>query len=60
MYVKVGSKAVRLTRNGTNMELVKIYFRTIWRIEPKYTETDLRESQICPIWDQYDLLWMPK
>ena len=50
---------VRLAPNGTNVGLFKISFSTFWLTEPKCTETDLKKSQICPIWDQSDLIWMP-
>ena len=29
----------------------------VWPHEPKCTETDLKKSQICPIWAQYDSIW---
>ena len=35
---------VRLAPNGTNLGLFKISFSTFC------TETDLKKSQICPIW----------
>ena len=41
---------VRLAPNGTNLGLFKISFSTLWRAAPKCTETDLKMSQICPIW----------
>ena len=31
----------------------------IWLAEPKCTETDLKMSEICPIWSQSDPIWMP-
>ena len=40
---------VRLVLNETNLGLFKISFSTFWLAEPKCTETDLRNSQICPI-----------
>ena len=27
--------------------------------DPKCTDTDLKKSQICPIWGQGDPIWMP-
>ena len=45
---------VRLAPNGTNLGLLKISFSTFWRPAPKCTETDLKKSQICPIWGQSD------
>ena len=41
---------------GTNLGLFKISFSTFWRLAPKCTETDLKKSQICPIWDQSESL----
>ena len=49
---------VRLAPNGTNLWLFKISFSTFWLSEPKCTETDLKKSQICPIWGQSDQLLM--
>ena len=49
---------VILAPNRTNLGLFKISFSTFW-LEPKYTESDLRKSQICPIWGQYVLTWIP-
>ena len=36
--------------NGINLGLLKICFSTFWLAEPKCTETDLKKSQIYPIW----------
>ena len=41
------------------MGLFKITFSTFWLGEPKCTETDLKKSQISPIWGQSDPIWMP-
>ena len=49
--VSLDSKVVRLAPNGINVGLFKISFSTFWLTEPKCTETDLKKSQICPIWD---------
>ena len=51
---------VTLASNGINVGLFKISFSTFWIAEPKCTETDLKKSQICPIWGQSDPIWMPK
>ena len=40
---------VRLAPNGKNLGLFKISFSTSWLGKPKFTETDLKKSQICPI-----------
>ena len=45
---------VRLAPDGTNVGLFKISFSTFWLGEPKCTDTDLKQSQICPIWSQSD------
>ena len=37
---------------------VKISLSTFWRAAPKYTETDFKTSQICPIWGQSDSIRM--
>ena len=50
---------VRLAPNATNLGLFKISFSTFWRTAPKCTETDLKKSQICPIWGQSDLILLP-
>ena len=42
-----------------NLGLFKISFSTFWRPASKCTETDLKKSQICPIWGQSDPIWMP-
>ena len=42
--------SVRLALKGTNLGLFKISFSIFWLAEPKCTETDLKKSQICPIW----------
>ena len=52
-------KWVRLAPNGTNLGLFKISFSTFSLAKPKCTETDLKKSQIFPIWGQSDLIWMP-
>ena len=31
----------------------------VLKCAPKRTETDLKKSQICPIWGQSDPIWMP-
>ena len=49
----------RLAQNGTNLALLKISFRTFWLADPKYTETDLKMPQICPICSQSDPILMP-
>ena len=49
---------VRLAPNWTNLGLFKISFSTFWLGEPKCTETDLKKTQICPIWGQSDPIWM--
>ena len=41
------------------LEVFKISVSTFWLGEPKCTETDLKKSQICPILDQSDPIWMP-
>ena len=41
----------------TNLGVFKISFSTFWLGEPKCTGTDLKKSQICPIWAQYDSIW---
>ena len=41
---------VRLDPNGTNLGLFKISISAFLLDEPKCTETDLKKSQICPIW----------
>ena len=35
--------------SGTNLRLYKISFSTFWLSKPKFTETDLKNSHICPI-----------
>ena len=50
------SRLSELAPNGTNLGLFKISFSTFWRLAPKCTETDLKKSQICPIWDQSESL----
>ena len=45
---------VRCAPNWTNLGLFKICFSTFWRPAPKCTETDLKMSQMCPIWGQSD------
>ena len=45
---------VRFAPNGANLRLFNISFRIFSLFEPKCTETDLKESQICPIWEQSD------
>ena len=50
---------VILAQNGTNLSFYKISFSTFWLGETKRTETDLKKSQICPIWGQSDPIWMP-
>ena len=35
-----------------------ISFSTFWLREPKCTETDLKKSQICPIWRNSDPIWI--
>ena len=53
--VKVGIKnGSDWPQNGTYLGHFKISFA-----EPKCTETDLKKSQICPIWGQSDVIWMP-
>ena len=44
-----------------NLGPFKISFSIFWLREPKYrpTQTDLKKSQICPIWGQSDPIWMP-
>ena len=42
-------KWVRLATNRTNLGLFKISFNTFWLGNPKWTETDLKESKISPI-----------
>ena len=37
-------KWVRLATNRTNLGLFKISFNTFWLGNPKWTETDLKES----------------
>ena len=49
---------VRWDPNGTNMRLFKISFSTFWRAAPKCTETDLKKSQICPIWFPSDVIYV--
>ena len=44
-------KWVRLFPNGTSLGLFKL-------ADPKYTETDLKKSKICPIGGQSDRIWM--
>ena len=39
---------VTLAPNGTNMGLFKISFSTFWLVEPKCTETDPKNSEMCP------------
>ena len=48
------SKWVRLAPNKKNTGIFKISFSTFWLGDPKCTETDLKKSQICPIWGQSD------
>ena len=48
------SNCVRFVSNRTTLGLFKISFSTFWLIEPKCIETDLKKSQICPIWGQSD------
>ena len=52
------SKSVRLFPNWTNLRLFKISFSTFWLGEPKWTETDLKKSQISPNWGQYDPIYI--
>ena len=42
----------RLAPNGTNLALFKISFSSFWLGGPKCSETDLKKSQICPIWNR--------
>ena len=49
----------RCAPNWTNMGFFRSYFSTFWLGEPKCTETDLKKSQICPIWGQSDPIWIP-
>ena len=50
---------IRLPPNETNLGLFKISLSTFWLGEPKCTETDLKQSQICPIWRQSDPILLP-
>ena len=58
----LASNWVRLAPNATNLGILKISFSTFWlgdiKAEPKCTETDLKKSQICPIWGQSETIWM--
>ena len=56
---RLASNWVRLVPNETNLGLFKFSFSTFWLAEPKCTETDLKKSQICSIWDLSDPIWMP-
>ena len=44
---------------GQIWDFFKIIFSTFWLGEPKCTETDLKKSQMYPIWDQSDPIRMP-
>ena len=44
--------------NGINLGLFKISFSTFLLGEPNCTETDLKKSQICPIWGKFDPIRM--
>ena len=48
-------------KQDTAKTLTKIVFKKQQLVlgEPKCTETDLKKSQICPIWGQSDTIWMP-
>ena len=41
------------------MEQIWVFLRSVWLGKPKCTETDLKKSQICPIWGQSDPIRMP-
>ena len=47
--VGLAPKWVRLVTNRTNLGLFKIGFNTFWLGNPKWTETDLKESMISHI-----------
>ena len=49
---------VWLTLNVTNLGLIKISVSTFWLAEQNCTDTDPKNSQISPIWDQSDQFWM--
>ena len=51
-------KWVRLAPNGTDVGTFQDRLIIFWLGEPKYTESDLKNSRICPIWDQSDPLWV--
>ena len=55
----MAQNGVRLVPNGTNLGILKISFSTFWLAEPKCTETDLQNSQICSIWNQSNLIRSP-
>ena len=52
-------KWVRLAPNGTNLGNFQIRFSTFWRPAPKCTQSDLKNSRICPIWGQSDPISVP-
>ena len=39
--------------------ILRSVFSTVWLAEPNCTETDLKKSQICPIWGQSDPICVP-
>ena len=51
---KFGQIGPKWDKSGT---YYMISFSTFWLGEPKCTETDLKKSQICPIWGQSDQIW---
>ena len=51
-------RAVRVAPIGTNLGPFKIIFIRVWLADKKKcTETDLKKSKICPIWNQSDTNW---
>ena len=39
-------------------DFLRSVFSTFWLDEPKCTESDLKNSRICPIWGQSDPFWV--
>ena len=53
--IEIGQIGTTWDKSGTFQ--YRISFSTFWLTEPKCTETDLKKSQICPIWGHSDPIW---